>query len=116
MISGITGISASLSGLSAFGKKLSNTAHNIANSNTDGYKKTVATITEDGQRLPQVNLMQSNSPGAFVQEEGLLKETSNVDLAEEFPQMMIAQRGYEANIKALKAQNDVLKSILDIVI
>jgi flagellar hook protein FlgE len=39
-----------------------------------------------------------------------------VDLAEEFPQMMIAQRGYEANIKALKAQSDVLKSILDIVV
>jgi flagellar hook protein FlgE len=30
--------------------------------------------------------------------------------------MMIAQRGYEANIKALKAQSDVLKSILDIVV
>ena len=72
--------------------------------------------TEDGQRLPEVNLMQSNSPGAFVQEEGLLKETSNVDLAEEFPQMMIAQRGYEANIKALKAQSDVLKSLLDITV
>jgi flagellar hook protein FlgE len=30
--------------------------------------------------------------------------------------MMIAQRGYEANIKTLKAQSDVLKSILDIVV
>ena len=112
----ISGISSSIAGLLAYGKKLSNTAHNVANSNTNGYKKTVATITEDGQRLPQVNLMQSNSPGAFVQEEGLLKETSNVDLAEEFPQMMIAQRGYEANIKALKAQSDVLKSLLDITV
>ena len=112
----ISGISSSIAGLLVYGKKLSNTAHNVANSNTNGYKKTVATITEDGQRLPQVNLMQSNSPGAFVQEEGLLKETSNVDLAEEFPQMMIAQRGYEANIKALKAQSDVLKSLLDITV
>jgi flagellar basal body rod protein FlgG len=112
----IPGISASIAGLLAFGKKLSNSAHNVANSNTNGYKETVATITEDGERLPEVNLMQSNSPGAFFQEEGLFKETSNVDLAEEFPQTMIAQRGYEANVKALKAQSDVLKSILDIVV
>lgn len=112
----ITGISASISGLLAFGKKLSNTAHNVANSNTNGFKKTVATITEDGNRLPQVNLIQSNTPGAFIQEDGLLKETSNVDLAEEFPQMMIAQRGYEANIQALKTQNEVLKSIMDIIV
>ena len=112
----ITGISASIAGLLAFGKKLSNTAHNVANSNTNGYKKTISTITEDSQNLPKVNLMKSNAPGAIIQNEGLLAETSNVDLAEEFPQMMIAQRGYEANITALKAQSDVLKSILDIVV
>jgi flagellar basal body rod protein FlgC len=28
--------------------------------------------------------------------------------------MMVAQRGYEANIKALSVQDDVLKSTLDI--
>lgn len=110
------GISASISGLLALGKKLSNTAHNVANSSTNGYKKTIATITEDGNRLPQVNLTQSDTPGAFIQEEGLLKETSNVDLAEEFPQMMIAQRGYEANIKALKTQDEVLESVMDIIV
>jgi flagellar basal body rod protein FlgG len=110
----ISGISSSLSALYAFGAKLSNTAHNVANSNTNGYKKTVSTISEDNQGLPKVNLMKSNDPGAFIENEGLLTETSNVDFAEEFPQMMIAQRGYEANIQALKTQNEVLRSILDI--
>ena len=110
----ITGISASISALSAFGKKLSTTAHNVANVNTNGYKKTIATVTEDNKGLPQVSLTQSNSPGAIVQDEGLLKEISNVDLAEEFPQMTVAQRSYEANIKALKAQDDLLKSVMDI--
>jgi len=112
----ISGISASLSALFAFGTKLSGIAHNVANSDTNGFKKTTATIKEDSLGLPQVNLMKSDSPGAIVQVEGLLKETSNVDLAEEFPQMMIAQRGYEANIKALKVQDDVLKSTLDVLI
>ncbi len=112
----IKGISASLSALYAFGNKLSNIGHNVANVNTNGYKKTVATITEDENRLPRVNLMQSNQPGAIILEEGLFKETSNVDLAEEFPQMLIAQRGYEANISALKAQSDLIKSVVDMVV
>jgi len=112
----ISEISASISGLLTFGNKLSNTAHNIANSNTDGYKTKVATITEDDKGLPKVNLVKSNTSGALVEEYGVTRETSNVDLAAEFPQMMIAQRGYEANIQALKTQNEVLKSILNIVI
>ncbi len=110
----ITGISSSISALYAFGAKLSNVAHNVANANTNGYKKTVSTITEDSQNLPKVNLMKPNAPGAIIQDEGLMVETSNVDLAEEFPQMMIAQRGYEANIQALKTQNEILRSIFEI--
>ncbi|HVN96067.1 MAG TPA: flagellar basal body rod C-terminal domain-containing protein [Syntrophorhabdaceae bacterium] len=112
----ISGISASISGLTAFGDTLSNAAHNIANSNTDGYKAKIATITDDEKELPKVNLMTSNTSGALIEQYGVTRETSNVDLAVEFPQMMIAQRGYEANIQALKTQNEVLKSILDIVI
>jgi flagellar basal body rod protein FlgG len=112
----ISGITASLSALSAFGKKLANNARNVANCNTDGYKKSDSTISEDGNGLPEVILQQSASPGAFVEEAGVMRETSNVDLAEEFPQVMIAQRGYEANIKALKAQDEVIESTLDILV
>ena len=112
----INGIGASISALYAFGRKLSNTGHNVSNINTNGYKKRIAVITEDGNKLPQVNIMQSVQPGMVVLEDGLLKETSNIDLAEEFPQMMITQRGYEANINSLKAQNDLLKSAIDIMV
>jgi flagellar basal-body rod protein FlgC len=112
----IAGISTSLSGLSAFGNVLSNAAHNVANVNTDGYKATVATITEDTQGLPQITLARSDSPGTPIDEQGQLKESSNVDLSWEIPQMMIAQRGYEANIKALSAQSDALKSAIDMVV
>ena len=82
--------------------------------NTKGYKKTVATITEDGAGLPGLDLKESDTPGALVQEDGITQETSDVDLAEELPQMMVAQRGYETNLKALKAQEDLLKSTLEI--
>jgi flagellar basal-body rod protein FlgC len=113
----ISGIGASLSGLAVFGKKLSNTANNIANSNTTGYKKTEAVITEDGVGLPELNLTRVETPGPLVQDaDGKTFELSNVDLAEELAQTIVAQRGYEANIKALKAQTDMLGSVLDILV
>jgi flagellar hook protein FlgE len=115
MVHGINGISASLAGLFAFGSKLANTAANVANVNTDGHEKTVATVSEDEASLPKVDLMKSNTPGPIIEVDGLLKEMSNVDLAEEFPQMTIAQRAYEANFKTLKAQDETLKSVLNIV-
>jgi flagellar basal body rod protein FlgG len=113
----ISGISASLSGLNAFGKKLSNAAGNIANSNTAGYKKTESVITEDGVGLPELSLKRIDTSGPLLLEsDGTMTEQSNVDLAEELSQTMVAQRGYEANLKALKAQNDTLGSALDILI
>jgi len=112
----ISGISASQAGLSAFSKTLSNTAGNIANVNTNGYKGRVATINDDSSGLPQVSLKTSDAPGALLQEGSVLTQTSNVDLSQEIPQMMISQTGYEANIKALEAQNNVLKSTIDMVV
>ncbi len=112
----ISGINASQAALSTFSKTLSNTAGNIANVNTDGYKETVATINDDSAGLPQVSLKTSDAPGALLQEGGVVRETSNVDLAQEIPQMIISRAGYEANIKALEAQNNVLKSTIDMMI
>jgi flagellar hook protein FlgE len=113
----ISGIGASLSGLTVFGKKLSNAANNIANSNTTGYKKTEAVITEGGAGLPEVNLTRVETPGPLFQdEEGKTVEQSNVDLAKELAETMVAQRGYQANAKALKAQTDTLGSVLDILV
>jgi len=111
----ISGISSTLSGLSAFTRTLSNAAGNIANVNTDGYNKTTATIVEDANGLPGVSVERRDTPGPMIQEtDGTLSELSNVELAEEFPRMMISQRGYEANINALNIQNEMIGSLLDI--
>ena len=113
----VNGVGASLAGLAAFEKKVAAAANNIANSNTTGYKKTEATITEDAAGLPEVNLKRIDTPGPLVPEEdGTLTEQSNVDLAQELTQSMVAQRGYEANIKALKSQDNLLGLTLDILI
>lgn len=112
----LPGIGASLIALTVLGRKLANIAGNIANSNTDGYKKSVARIREGKNGLPELAVEQSESPGALVEEAGALRKTSSVDLVEEFPQMMIVLRGYQANIKTLKAQDEILESTLDILV
>lgn len=45
----LQGISSALSGLKAFSKKISNSAHNIANINTAGFKKRELTLQEIGK-------------------------------------------------------------------
>lgn len=113
----ISGIGASLAGLAVFGKKLSAGANNISNSNTSGYKKTESVITEDAVGLPELNLKRVDTPGPLLQEaDGTMSEQSNVDLAEELTQTMVAQRGYEANLKVLKTENDMLGQALDILV
>ena len=112
-------LSNSISALQAHVKKLGVNANNIANVNSEGFKKYQATMEEDSLGGVRVNISRVNSPGHpyDVIENGqpVVKETSNVDLTEEIPNLMIAQRGYEANIKAIQTQDKVIGSFLDIV-
>ena len=112
----IPGIQASLAALFTFGNKLASSAQNIANVNTDGYKKRIGRISEGSRGLPELTEAISGTPGSFIPESDRIRETSNVDLAEEIPQMMIAKRGYEANLKAFKVQDEIAKATLDILV
>ena len=66
----------------------------------------------------EVSVDKVDTPGHRYQElEGdqmVEKETSNVNLEEELPNMMVTQRTYEANLKVLKTQFDMLGTTLDI--
>jgi flagellar hook protein FlgE len=42
------------------------------------------------------------------------KEMSNVDLTEEIPEMIPTQRGYEANLKAIKTQDEMLGTLINL--
>jgi flagellar basal body rod protein FlgG len=112
----IPGIQSSLAALFTFGKKISSNSQNVANSNTDGYKKRVTRVSEGRRGLPEAQTTISDTPGLIIQEEDKTRETSNVDLTEEMPQMMIATRAYEANLKSIKTQDEVLKSTLDMLV
>jgi flagellar basal-body rod protein FlgC len=66
----------------------------------------------------EVEVNKINTPGHRYQElEGdqmVEKETSNVNLEEELPDMMVTQRTYEANLKVLQTQDKMLGTLLDI--
>ena len=115
----ISALNSTVSALKAFVTKLGVTADNIANVNTDGFKKNRATIQADRNGAVRVEIRRDESPGFRydVTENGkkVEKETSNVDLAEEIPNLMVTKRAYQANLKTIETQDEILGSLLDII-
>lgn len=115
----LSAISSSVSALQAYKTQMRVASNNVANVNTEEFKKSKAILKEGANGDVQVEVNQVNTPGHRYQElEGdqmVEKETSNVDLTEEFPQMMVTQHAYEANMKVLQAQDKMLGTTLDIV-
>lgn len=113
----ISAIHTALSGLGAFGKQQEVSAHNVANVNTEGFKKLRADFVEVGSGGVRPVVSKDESAGPTVLREsghGAAQiELSNVDLGEEAVNQIIAQRGFEANLKTLKTADDMLGSILD---
>jgi len=105
-----------ISALYAFGTQMSVTSNNIANVNTDGFKRS-RTVLEEGQNSsvnPRVEKI--NAPGTVVQnsaEEGGMRELSNVDLAQEITSTIPTQRGYEANLKMVETKAEMLGKVID---
>ena len=104
--------------LKAFGTKMRVTANNIANVNSEDFKKSRAELKAGPDGNVQVDINSIDTPGhpIITEEEGQAteKELSNVDLSEEFSEMILTKHGYEANLKAVKAQDDMLGAVLDI--
>ncbi|MGD8410888.1 MAG: flagellar basal body rod C-terminal domain-containing protein [Desulfobacterales bacterium] len=115
----ISALNGTVSALRAFITRLGVTADNIANVNTDGFKRKRTTLNEDQNGGVRVEISKDKSPGLRynVIEDGkkVEKETSNVDLTEEIPDLMLTKRTYQANLKTLETHDEMLGSLLDIV-
>lgn len=114
----LSAIYPAFTGLAAFATQIAVTAHNLANVNTNGFKKSKMELVavETGGVLPVVQKDQSAGP-SILNDAGLgpaQLELSNVDLGEEVVNQILAQRGFEANISTLKTADDMLGTILDI--
>jgi len=110
-------LNTALSALDAYGKKLDVAANNIANLNSDGFKKSRAIFEEADPSGVIVSISKVNTPGAPIPAEdgaGKPRESSNVDLAEEIVGLKTTKHGYQANLKVVKAEDEMLGSLFDI--
>jgi flagellar basal-body rod protein FlgC len=114
----ITGIQSALSGLRAFATKIENNANNVANLNTEGFKKDRVILSAQAPQGVSVAVERVDTPGSFIAEQtnrGLeMIEQSNVDLSEEFPDLIVSSQGFKANLKTLQASEAMLQAVLDI--
>jgi len=93
------------------------TANNIANVNSDGFKKSRTTLKEGQSGGVEPNVDQVNTPGItkLISKNGEDRqvETSNVDLAEEVTDSISTQAGYKANLKTIQAYDEMIGSLLN---
>jgi flagellar basal-body rod protein FlgC len=113
----ISPVNSSISALQAFRTKLGVTANNVANVNTEEFKKSRATFKEGVNGDVQVEIDRIDTPGHRYQElqgdQMVEVESSNVNLEEELPNLMVTQHAYKANLKVLQTYDQLLGSLLD---
>ena len=114
----ISPLSAATTALSAFNKKMSSTANNIANVISDGYKKSRVNLQEGANGGVTAQVQQIDTPGPLKETiqngEVVETESSNVDLAEELTEMIPTKAAYSANLKSIRTQEEMMGSLLDI--
>ena len=112
----ISAFNTALSAISAFGKKFNVSANNVANLNTNDFKRSQVTLTEQEAGGVGAKVETDDTPGApvpeFLGEKGT--DLSNVEFEHEVVDQIIAQRGMEANLKTLKTADQMTKSVIDI--
>jgi flagellar basal-body rod protein FlgC len=108
-------IDTAASGIAAAQKKLDVAAHNIANMNTDEFKKGRVAQEESVNGGVATNVGRVSERGHVRQTpEGDEVEGSNVNLAEEMVTLLKAEHSLEANINALETADEMERSLLDI--
>ncbi len=114
----VSGIHSALSGLLAFQKKVDSIANNTANVYTPGYKKTRVTLANQDPQGVTANVQKIETPGPLALEQTSegeeLIEQSNVELSEELPNLMLSRRFFQANLKVIQTEDEMLGSLLDI--
>ena len=113
----ISAIYPALSALRAFGEKLGITGNNIANINTNGFKKNRALLEEASPSGVEVSVSRVETPGAPLspdRDTGKTRESSNVSVEEEVVGLVITKQAYTANLRTIEAEKETLGTLLDI--
>ncbi|WP_428737819.1 flagellar basal body rod C-terminal domain-containing protein [Sulfurimonas sp.] len=98
-------ISNNISSIQTSQTLLNTTANNVANANTDGFVPDSTIATNKGSDTVTAETRKAEDTGA---------QKSQTDLSKEIPNEIVAQRATEANVVAIKTQDDVMGTLLDI--
>ncbi|GJL57650.1 MAG: hypothetical protein NPIRA03_05070 [Nitrospirales bacterium] len=114
----IAGMASAASGIQAGGRMLNVGGHNIANAQTESFKRTRALPEESpagaGVRITLQTDERPSSPLLSSEHSFNPQEGSNVDLGEELISHLQAVNLIEANMASMRIQEKFLGSILDI--
>ena len=114
----ISALSSAVSAIKAFDKKMAVVSNNVANAQTDGYKKSRADLKEGNAGDVKVDISVVDSPGPIIAVEEnnstVQKEMSNVDLVKEFSDLIRAQRGFQASSRIITVADQVLAEITNL--
>jgi flagellar basal body rod protein FlgG len=106
----------SISGIRAATDMLNVSAHNIANINTDGYKKQHVNLRGNDGNGVIADITESTEAGPLYKDtRGDTVETSNVNYIEEVVTQIKARHLLSANAAAIKYTNEAQESIMDII-
>ncbi len=112
----VSSIYNSAQAIQAFGTGTAVTANNVANVESDDFKSSRAVMNEGDNSGVKVSLSRNSSQGPLVpQDDGSTKELSNTDLATEFTNMIHFQSGYDANIKAVQAADEMKGTVISMI-
>ncbi len=98
-------LSSNIASIGANHTFLNTNAHNIANTNTDGFVPNRTLIKENGSGDPQAVVSQSDDNKS---------QHSQTDLSKELTDQVVIENVNGANISAIKTQDEMLGSLLDI--
>lgn len=114
----ISAYQSALSGLRAFGTSVQANGNNIANSNTESFKRSRVTLAEVEPQGVKATVSTSTNSGPMVYDETSngqeFVELSNVDLAQELPEMNLNSHFYKANLKTIETVNQMTGELLNI--
>jgi len=114
----LSALGTGLSALTALNIKLDVNSNNIANVNTDKFKKSRVEMQESPNGGVQANISRISTPGISLgtdERTGEERESSNVTMEEEIVEQMVTQYALEANLITVKTAEKMQKSLLDII-
>ena len=82
-------------------------------SNTSGLQKVGNNLFKESTNSGDATILNSGESGLGTIQSNML-EMSNVDLSEEFTEMIVAQRGFQANTRIITTSDEILQELVNL--